>query len=165
MPALVRRFLLFQAFLWWQGGFVFYAAVVVPVGTAQFSAFGQGLVTQRVTDWLAGLGLAWHLLLAWELWADPDPHRRRRRFRGGGWLVSLLVHLALLVVHDRMDGLIDDDNGELRDGRAFRRWHVAYLWGVTAQWLLALAQAWWAVAAWTAPRPTGPAVDPRPPAA
>lgn len=149
MPALLRRFLVFQAFLWWQGGFVFYAAVVVPIGTAQSSAFGQGLITQRVTDWLAGLGGAWHLLYLWELLAARDPNRRQAQFRFNAWLLSLLLHVALIFVHFEMDALIDDDNGEVRDRIHFRGMHIAYLWGVTTQWLLALAQAWMTIGAWT----------------
>ena len=146
MGTRLRQFLVFQAFLWWQGGFVFYAAVVVPAGTDLYGAFFQGLVTQRVTDWLAVLGLVWHLLFAWDLWAARDPSRRRARLRFGFWLVSLLLLAALALIHRELDELLDADD---RDDRAFRRWHVAYLWGVTAQWLLALANAWLTLGAWT----------------
>ena len=45
----VRRFVVVQALLLWQGGFLFYAAIVVPVGTDELgSAFAQGKITARV---------------------------------------------------------------------------------------------------------------------
>ena len=146
MGTRLRRFLVFQAFLWWQGGFAFYASVVVPVGTDVNGAFVQGLVTQRVTDWLALVGLGWHLLFAWDLLAERDPKRLRRRFRFAGWLISLVLLGALALVHLKLDDLLDADD---RDDLVFYRWHAVYLWGVTAQWLLALAQAWWTLGAWT----------------
>ena len=40
----------------WQGGFLFYAAVVVPTGTEVLGSFEQGRVTRHVTDWLNGIG-------------------------------------------------------------------------------------------------------------
>jgi hypothetical protein len=146
MPTRLRRFLVFQAFLCWQGGFVFYAGVVVPVGSELHGAFLQGLVTQQVTNWLAILGLGWHLLYAWELLAERDPSRRRARRRFAGWLVSLLLLGGLALVHRELDAILDADD---TDDIAFRRWHITYLWGVTVQWLLALAQAWWTLGAWT----------------
>ena len=146
MLARLRRFLVFQAFLWWQGGFVFYAAVVVPVGSDVNGAYFQGLVTQRVTDWLAVIGLGWHLLFAWDVWAERDPVRRQVRLRFAGWLVSLLLLAALAWVHLKLDALLDAKD---MDDLAFRRWHIAYLWGVTAQWALGLVQAWLTLGAWT----------------
>lgn len=59
MLARWRTFLLFQAWLAWQGGFFFYAAVVVPIGSDVLgSPITQGFVTQEVTRWLNILGVA-----------------------------------------------------------------------------------------------------------
>lgn len=149
----VRRFLVFQAFLWWQGGFVFYAAVVVPMGTDVNGAFVQGLVTQRVTDWLAVVGLGWHLLFAWDLLAERDPNRLRSRLRFGGWMVSFVLLAALALVHLKLDRLLDAED---RDDDAFRIWHGVYLWGVTAQWLLGLAQVWMTLGVWVRRSRTDP---------
>jgi len=146
----LRRFLVFQAFLYWQGGFLFYASVVVPTGTDLNGAFFQGLVTQRVTDWLAVIGLGWHLLFAWDVWAERDPDRRRVRLRFAGWLVSLLLLAVLAWVHLKLDALLDADNTQ---ELAFRRWHIAYLWGVTVQWALGLVQAWLTLGVWTRTEP------------
>src|ERR671917_504286 len=57
---LFRRSLLLWLLLLWQGGFLFYTAVVVPIGTDVLgSPLVQGLITRRVTDWLKLFGAAW----------------------------------------------------------------------------------------------------------
>ena len=46
----LRRFIVLVALCFWQGGFTFYAGVVVPVGTDVLgSSLKQGFVTRRVT--------------------------------------------------------------------------------------------------------------------
>jgi hypothetical protein len=142
----LRRFLVFQAFLWWQGGFVFYAAVVVPIGTDVHGEFQQGLVTQRVTNWLNGIGVIWHVVFALDLRAGKDTFRKRRVARGLMWAISLGCLGLLIGIHLAMDthirpyGLHDDAN--------FRRWHIAYLMISTVQWVLALANAWLTLNVW-----------------
>ena len=56
---LLRRFLVVIAFLFWQGGFLFYASVVVPVAQKELATSQepdshrrQGFVTRRVTNFL-----------------------------------------------------------------------------------------------------------------
>lgn len=150
----LRRFLVFQAFLLWQGGFVFYAGVVVPVGTEVLGdALRQGAVTQRVTNWLNLTGVAWHLLFAWDLVAGVDPSRRRQWWRVGLWAVSLVLLGGLAVVHTKLDALFDGDTVTRADRPAFRGWHITYLWLSTGQWVLALANAGLTLAGWTARPP------------
>ena len=137
----VRRFLLFQAWIIWQGGFVFYAAVVVPVGSDVLgSATIQGFVTREVTNWLNALGVAYHLLLAWNLAADRGIRHRRTRFGLGA--TSAILLLALLILHPVLDSFLDAVEQTVREPKAFYRWHIVYLWCSTVQWLLALVQAW-----------------------
>lgn len=146
----IRRFLVFQAFLLWQGGFVFYAGVVVPVGTEVFGdALRQGAVTQRVTNWLNLIGVGWHLLFAWDLIAGADPSRRRTWWRYGLWAVSLVLLGGLAVVHTKLDAVFDGSSIARADRPAFRGWHITYLWLSTVQWVLALANAGLTLAAWT----------------
>ena len=73
------RFLLVQSLLLWQGGFLFYASVVVPAGTVLLGKAGQGAITARVTDALNVLGLVGVALFALELSLTRDPDRRRLR--------------------------------------------------------------------------------------
>ncbi len=146
----LRRFLVVQAFAVWQGGFVFYSAVVVPVGTDVLgSASLQGEITRPVTDWLNRLGAVWAAVFLWELLTDGDPDRGRRRLRWAGWALAVELLVALALLHLKLDALIDAD-GRRNDAIAFRRWHVAYLWASTAHWLLGLLLAWLTVRAWGA---------------
>jgi hypothetical protein len=146
---LLRRFLVFQAFLMWQGGFLFYASVVVPVGTDVLGdPMHQGLVTQRVTNWLNLIGLVWHFVYAWDLFTEADSHRRRVWWRCGLWAVSFGMLAALAAIHIPMDVLIEANDFSI----AFRRWHISYLWLSTGQWVAALGSAWLTLAAWVAPR-------------
>ena len=119
----------------WQGGFVFYAAVVVPTGTDVFGHFGQGLVTQRVTHWLNLFGLFAHAAYFWELTVT-----RPRVWRWVLWAASLVMLNALAVLHLQMDGMIDATAGTVADG--FRGRHIAYLWLSTGQWLIAGVLGW-----------------------
>lgn len=141
-----RRFLVFQAFLLWQGGFVFYAGVVVPVGTDVLGdPTGQGAITQRVTNWLNLIGVGWHLLFAWDVFAGADPSRRRKRWRVGLWAVSLVLLGGLAALHTKLDALLDGH----ADRDTFYLWHETYLWISTAHWVLGLATAALTLAAWT----------------
>lgn len=132
----VRRFVLLTTAAVWQGGFVFYAGVVVPAGTELHGHFGQGLVTQRVTNTLNVFGLLCHAAYLWELIGS----RERRKWKWALWAVSLAMLGGLVAIHARMDALIDATGGSVADG--FRRWHIAYLWLSTSQWLIAAVLGW-----------------------
>ena len=130
-----RRFVLAALFAVWQGGFVFYAAVVVPTGTELHGHFGQGLVTQRVTHALNLLGLACHAAYLWELLARKD----RQRWRWGLWAASLGMLGGLAAVHLKLDALIHPAEGV---AAGFRGWHIAYLWLSTGQWVIGAVLLW-----------------------
>ncbi|HET6575643.1 MAG TPA: hypothetical protein VFG68_18735 [Fimbriiglobus sp.] len=147
----LRRLVVFQAFLLWQGGFLFYTAVVVPIGTDVLgSSLVQGLITRRVTDRLNLFGAAWAAAFAWDLLACRDPARRRRLARWLGWAgcVALLGVLAWL--HGELDSLIDLEAEKLRDRPTFKAIHIVYLWVSTIHWALALGLAWLTLRAWRA---------------
>jgi len=140
----LRRWLLLQAYFWHQGGFVFYGAVVVPIGTRQLdSALLQGLITQRVTWWLNLLGLLAWGLAAWNLAARSRNGWPTAR---GRWLLGCrgACLLALWLLHDHLGGFIDRDEEILRDRDQFRLWHIVYLWISTLDWVLGcLSLVWW----------------------
>ena len=76
---ILRRFLVLIALFFWQGGFTFYAAVVVPVGQQVLhSHLRQGFVTQQVTNYLNLTGAIALVPLAWEAAVPGDPSPRRR---------------------------------------------------------------------------------------
>ena len=67
MLTLLRRFSVIAALMFWQGGFTFYAAVVVPIGQENLGHEEQGFITREVTNYLNLAGAAALLLLAWDV--------------------------------------------------------------------------------------------------
>jgi hypothetical protein len=148
MIILLRRGLVWAALMFWQGGFLFYASVVVPVGQAQLGHTRQGFITRQVTDYL-NLSAAIALLpLGWDVLSAQDPASRRRWLRGLSWF-GMAVCLALLLwLHGRMDDLLDIEGHEVLDHALFRTYHRAYLWVSTVQWALALGYAGLTLLTW-----------------
>jgi len=147
----VRRFLVFATLLFWQGGFTFYTAVVVPIGTEILdSAEEQGRITRRVTVDLNLAGLFAVAALGWDIATSTDPVQRRRLLR---WLMwgCLAVTLGLLFwLHGRLDALLDVAEESILDRSRFRLLHRGYLWTSTLQWACGVASIWWTLRAWQA---------------
>jgi hypothetical protein len=146
----LRRYLALAALFFWQGGFTFYAAVVVPVGQEEFGHLKQGFITRRVTFYLNLSGIAALLLLAGDLLASCDPSLRRRLARGGLWLVMLLILVGLFFLHPQLDQLLVRKGFLNTDPEAFRPLHRLYLWISTAQWAAALLYLALTLRAWRA---------------
>jgi hypothetical protein len=144
----VRRFLALQALLAWHGGFLFYAAVVVPVGTDVLGSFAaQGAITQPVTTWLNRLGVVALALFAWDVSATSPYHRGRWLT----WGVMAACLVALFYLHAVLDANFDPARKTSPDPAAFRFAHGAYLSVSTALWVGGLAFAWLTVKAWALP--------------
>lgn len=143
----LRRFLVIQALLCWQGGFLFYAAVVVPIGTEVHGSFNQGMVTRHVTDWMNVIGAAAVAILAWDQLANGDP-RVYRRVRWGLWLVLAGGLPILATIHVRIEPYIDSS----MDHRTFYQWHRVYLYVASAQWVAGLAYVAVMLRAWAKPQ-------------
>ena len=93
MSEIARRFVVLHAFLLWQGGFVVYGGVVVPVGAEVLGSDRlQGFVTQQVTGWLNLFGVAWCAALAWDCYAV-----RGDRLRG----VTVAVTSVFIAYHQK----------------------------------------------------------------
>jgi hypothetical protein len=147
MGTLARRFLVLAALMFWQGGFTFYAAVVVPVGR-QVIGTRQSDVTRSVTAYLNLAGAAALLPLAWDVTRCRDRTPRRRYLRWATWLGMALTLGALLWLHRLMVG-------QLRLGVSpaeppFHNLHRLYLWVSTAQWACGLFYAGATLLAWRA---------------
>lgn len=134
-----RRFLLLAAFAFWQGGFTFYSAVVVPVGDDVLgSSRQQGFITRRVTNYLNVAGCVAFPLAAWDAWAA-----------GGKTMANLLRWLAMAGMavtlaaqgwlHTELDRVLRPDEMLIADQQMFRLVHERYLIASTAQWLFCLA--------------------------
>ena len=147
---LLRRFVVLVAFMFWQGGFLFYASVVVPIGTDVFgSAAEQGFVTQRVTQYLNLSGAVCLVLLAWDAWAGADCARWRRGLLWLLWMVMAATLATLACLHVRLDALLDPEYRIVLDG-GFYQLHRVYLYTQTVQWAAAMIYAAIMLWAWHA---------------
>jgi len=130
---LVRRFLVLTTLMFWQGGFTFYAAVVVHVGSDVLgSHLEQGLVTQSVTNYLNLAGIAALVMLGWDIANARDAVGRRRLLRWALWIFLILSLAGLAWLHLRLDELIE--SRQIVDGSRFYQLHAWYLNIGTAQW-------------------------------
>jgi len=142
---LFRRFLVLQALMLWQGGFLFYVMFVVPVGTEVLGgAFEQGRVTRHVTRSMNWLGVGALVLFGWEI---VNLTTRRRRL-WSAWFVMALGLACLIPIREEMLGMVDFTNARFTDRPAFYNWHRAYLWIAALQWVAGLVFAWTMLAAW-----------------
>lgn len=151
MKKIAWRFLVLAVLMFWQGGFTFYASVVVPIGQSTLAShFKQGLITRRVTDYLnlsGGIALA---VLAGDAFYRRDPSPLRRRVRWASW-VGMAILLAMLVwLHPRLDELLDLERGGFHDRSSFRSGHRWYLWLSTFQWGLAIVYGLAMLGSWQA---------------
>jgi hypothetical protein len=139
MAVVLRQFVVVQSLLLWQGGFVFYATVVVPVGTHLLGAAAQGAVTARVTVALNALGVAALAALALDLRAGGG------RARWACWGFAALCQALLFALHALLRARLDDATS-----RTFYELHRAYLLASAAQWLAVAALAALTLRAWRA---------------
>ena len=146
-----RRFLVVQALLFWQGGFLFYAAIVVPAGTEVLgSPAAQGVITARVTDTLNLLGVVGLAAVALDLCLTRDPDPRRTAARWWCWAVAALCLGLLLYFHVLLDAFMDPGRTRAVIGPPFRPVHRMYLWASSAQWLACVILVWLTLRAWRA---------------
>lgn len=132
MITVLRRLLLLLALMFWQGGFMFYGAVVVPVGAGVLESHReQGFVTQSVTNYLNAAGVMALAGWCWDV-AAGGAVGRRPRWIGLGLLAVLLGVLAWL--HPQLDALLDADGFRILDRPGYRRLHQWYLVVSTIQW-------------------------------
>src|SRR5262245_31025162 len=101
------RFVVVWALMFWQGGFFFYAAVVVHAGQSVVGHQQQGQITSRVTIVLNWAGVGALLIFALEMFFDRDPRRWRRWFGAIAWLGMAACQAALFWLHERLAAGID----------------------------------------------------------
>jgi hypothetical protein len=147
---LLRRFLVIVALLFWQGGFLFYASVVVPVAQQELgSHLRQGFVTRQVTYFLNLSGAVALAILALEL-LIADGQRWRRWARAILWLAMAAALAALVLLRMHLNSMLDPDRRLVLDREQFYPSHRVYLWVSTFQWACAMLFLWLTVAAWRA---------------
>jgi hypothetical protein len=149
MRTLLRRFLVVAALMFWQGGFTFYAAVVVPVGQDVLGSHReQGFITRQVTDYLNLAGAVALLPLAWDAAVSGDEAARWRRARWAAWLGMALLLGVLAWLHPRLDALLETETHHIVNPKRFRTEHRWYLWASTLQWGCGVLYALLALRAW-----------------
>jgi hypothetical protein len=146
-----RRFLVLVAFAFWQGGFTFYAGVVVPVGQEVLGSHTeQGFITRRVTPSLNLAGSVALLVFAWDTAAASAGARSCRRARWLCWIGMAMTLGLLFWLHSRLDAHLDLERHQVLDRPYFRQAHRAYLWISTVQWAFAAIYMVFTVRAWRA---------------
>jgi hypothetical protein len=164
MLRVVRRYLVLIAWMFWQGGFTFYAGVVVPIGTQILgSAAAQGWITRRVSLFLNLAGAVAVLMLGLDIATARDPSRRRFWLRWLTWIMLAITLGALVWLHPQLDALLDPDLEKIMDRRGFRPLHKGYLWTSTVQWGAGLLALFLTLRAWQGEdgRPTHPSIPDR----
>jgi hypothetical protein len=145
---LLRRLLALIALFFWQGGFTFYAGVVVPVGQQLLGPSRQGFVTRQVTVYLNLAGAAVLLVLLWDLLAARAASKWLRRSRWFLWAAMLLALLWLYRLHGQLDELLVVKGRILLDADTFHIRHRLYLWISTVQWAWGLLYLCASLAIW-----------------
>lgn len=131
-----RTGLLFAWAIWW-GGLSFYALFVVPIGTEIVGGFEQGLITQRVTNWLNAIGVIVTLGFGVDVWISECNTSKIVI-----WLLVTISQLGLLVLHPLLDVQLELTTRTIRDPSWFYECHRAYLIATAASWLAGLSLAW-----------------------
>jgi len=146
----LRRYLSLCALLFWQGGFTFYAVVVIPVAgrVLRDNLHLRARITDGATFWLNWAGVVVLALFLWDLAVTADPSRLRRRLRGGSWAVLFVTLAALFFLHSWLEVLNPAEGKGPTDAATFFLLHSLYLWVSTAQWVAALLYLGVAVRAW-----------------
>jgi len=144
---LARRFLVVAALMFWQGGFTFYAAVVIPIGQEVVKG-EQPFITRQVAHWLNVAGAAALLILALDLAMTAGEPKWARRVRWLAWLGMVVALVLLIWLHPHIDRYLDPDSQEILNRKALRPWHRAYLWVSTVQWCFGLVYLWLTLRGW-----------------
>lgn len=147
----LRRFAVFQAFLIWQGGFLFYAAVVVPAGTEVLgSAAAQGAITARVTATMNEVAAVALVVIALDIRLGRDPGGNRSAARWWCWTLAIICQGLLFYFHLLLESFMDPERTHVVIVPPFRPVHRMYLWTISIQWFLCLLLAWFTLQSWRA---------------
>ncbi|HVS39734.1 MAG TPA: hypothetical protein VMS17_29525 [Gemmataceae bacterium] len=147
----LRRYLSLCALLFWQGGFLFYALVVIPI-TGR--VLGEKLlhlraqITGAATSWLNGVGVVALALLLWDLAVSTDGSRFRNRGRGLAWAVLFFSLAVLFALHYWLEVLDPPDSRGPSNPAAFGVAHTLYVVAAMVQSAAALVYLGLTVSAW-----------------
>jgi hypothetical protein len=139
--------LLLVSLMCWQGGFMFYGGVVVPVGARILgSEREQGFITQSVTNYLNLAGAVCLILFLEHLW-----HDRRRgvsKLEWVFWSFAVVSLVVLAVIHRQMDQIVNAETSSIFDPDRFGRFHKMYIGTSSLQWVASLAMLFLTLTRW-----------------
>lgn len=124
----------------WTGGFLFYAAVVVPVGSAMIGKTSQGFITSQVTIWLN----LFSCLIAVTMLIDLRRRSHLRRF-AATFLFACAIPV-LWTLHVILTSQMETSTQSIASPESFYQIHRAYLlistlqWGTAVYWILTLGK-------------------------
>lgn len=145
----MRRFCVLVSLMIWQGGFMFYGAVVVPIGTQTLGSHEmQGFITRSVTNYLNLAGLIALVIGAWDLACTGDTSKWRCRVRWILWLLLCMSLCLLAWLHQRLDAQLNLQEMSILDRPNFRYLHSWYLIISTCQWTATLTLLPFTLSAW-----------------
>ena len=149
MMTVLRRLLLLVTLMFWQGGFMFYGAVVVPVGSEVLgSHLEQGFITRSVTNYLNMAGAVALAAWGWDVATERGSTQRKRRLRWFLWSLLVLMLCSLAWLHLRLEELLDVEAFRILDRPRYRTLHQWYLIVSTVQWAGAVLMAALTIRAW-----------------
>jgi hypothetical protein len=136
---ILRRFLVVTALLFWQGGFLFYSTVIIPIGRNVLDDIHQqAKITRQATAVLNIAGGVALLSFAWDLLAVRDPSPWRGRGRVILWLVLLVTLVVLIWLRAVLDQQFTGAAWVGTDQPRFSLGHRFYVAISTAQGISAL---------------------------
>lgn len=143
---ITRRFILMFALMFWQGGFMFYGAVTVPIVRARLGPGPErSLITQRVTQWMNLAGTVAILAMFADVWASPI---QRKRWRWVAWLAMALPQPIVIILHRVLSGQMAAAGFHSSETSGFLAWHQVYLMLNSIQWIGGMAFAVLSLRAW-----------------
>jgi len=126
--------------MFWQGGFMFYGSVVVPVGSDILGSHReQGFITRAVTNYLNVGGAVCLVVWAWDLSVGRGSFPGRDKLCWGLWTLLVLTLGVQVWLHRGLDELLDPVSFGISDRHRFRSLHQWYLIVSTLQWAGAVA--------------------------
>jgi len=136
--------------LWW-GGLTFYALFVVPTGVDVLGGeTEQGFITQRVSNVINLCGLlALVVLLVHAAASWRSIGRLAKIALSTTWFITAAAQAALLLMHPRLDALLDVSSHTIIEPSPFHRLHELYLIVTTIQWSAGLMHLVAIIAIWS----------------
>jgi len=131
----LRRLVLLLAIMFWQGGFTFYGAVVVPIGSDILgSHLMQGWITRSVTNYLNVAGVVALFFWGLDIALAPTTGLKGAKVRFGLWCFLALTLGLQAWLHMHLDALLNPEDLSVIDSTRFHYWHRWYLDVSTIQW-------------------------------